>query len=32
MALPKMVRIKQHIEAPVVEDIPAAVRTELDEI
>ena len=27
-----MVRIKQHIEAPVVEDIPAAVRTELDEI
>ena len=32
MALPKMVRIKQHIEAPVVEDIPAAVREELDEI
>ncbi len=32
MALPKMVRIKQHIEAPVIEDIPAAVRTELDEI
>ena len=32
MALPNMVRIKQHIEAPVVEDIPAAVRGELDEI
>jgi hypothetical protein len=32
MALPKMVRIEQHIEAPVVADIPAAVRAELDEI
>ena len=32
MAFPKMVRIKQHIEAPVVEDVPAAVRAELDEI
>ena len=32
MALPKMVRIEQHIEAPVVTDIPAAVRAELDEI
>lgn len=32
MALPKMVRIKQHIEAPVVEDIPAAVQAELDQI
>ena len=32
MALPKMVRIEQHIEAPVVADIPAAVRSELDEI
>ena len=29
MALPNMVRIKQHIEAPVVEDIPAAVRGEI---
>ena len=27
-----MVRIEQHIEAPVVADIPAAVRAELDEI
>ena len=32
MALPKMVRIEQHIEAPVVANIPAAVRAELDEI
>lgn len=32
MALPKMIRIKQHIEAPVVADIPAALRAELDEI
>lgn len=32
MALPKMVRIEQHIEAPVIADIPAAVRAELDEI
>lgn len=32
MALPKMVRIEQHIEAPVVADIPAAVRAELDEL
>ncbi len=32
MALPKMVRIEQHIEAPIVEDIRAAVRVELDQI
>ena len=32
MALPNMVRIKQHIEAPIVEDIPAAVHAELDQI
>ena len=32
MALPKMVRIKQHIEAPIVENIPAAVQAELDQI
>ncbi len=32
MALPKMVRIKQHIEAPVINDVSAAVQAELDRI
>ncbi len=32
MALPRMVRIKQHFDAPVVADLPAAVRAELDQI
>ena len=32
MALPRMVRIKQHFDAPVVADLPAAVKEELDQI
>ena len=32
MALPRMIRIKQHFDAPVVADLPAAVRAELDQI
>ena len=32
MALPRMIRIKQHFDAPVVADLPAAVRAELDEM
>ena len=32
MALPKMIRVKQHFEAPVVQDLPGAIRTELDRI
>ena len=32
MALPKMMRIRQHFETPVVEDIPAAIHAELDAI
>ena len=32
MALPKMVRVRQHFEAPVLEDLPAAIHRELDRI
>ncbi len=32
MALPRMIRIKQHFEAPVVADLPAAIAAELDQI
>ena len=32
MALPRMVRIKQHFDTPVVADLPAAVKEELDQI
>ena len=32
MALPKMIRVKRHFEAPVVTDLPAAIRAELDAI
>ena len=32
MALPKMIRVKQHFEAPVIADLPTAIRTELDGI
>ncbi|MCZ6679038.1 MAG: lactate racemase domain-containing protein [Candidatus Poribacteria bacterium] len=32
MALPKMIRIKQHFDAPVVADLPTAIAAELDQI
>ena len=32
MALPKMIRVKRHFEAPVVTDLPATIRAELDAI
>ncbi len=32
MALPKMIRVKRHFEAPVVTDLPAAIRAELEAI
>lgn len=32
MALPKMIRIQQQFEAPVLTDLPAAIHTELDRI
>lgn len=32
MALPKMVRVRQHFDAPVLTDLPAAIHEELDRI
>ena len=32
MALPRMIRVKQHFEAPVITALPAAIRAELDGI
>ncbi len=32
MALPKMARVRQHFEAPVLTDLPAAIHEELDRI
>ena len=32
MALPKMARVKQHFDAPVLTDLPAAIHKELDRI
>lgn len=32
MALPKMARVKQHFDAPVLSDLPAAIHKELDRI
>ena len=32
MTLPKMARVRQHFDAPVLSDLPAAIRAELDRI
>lgn len=32
MALPKMARVRQHFDAPVLKDLPAAIHAELDRI